>query len=443
MRAIAPALMIVALCTTSVLGQERPSPFDPAFLRIDDFVANEMNRSGTPGVALALTTGDALLRVSTYGYRDVKNAIPVGAETLFQIGSISKAFTSIALLRLRDEGQFDVHRPVVEYLPWLGINRYLEPVTAHHLLTHTAGLPRDADLGLVGLLRTFRPEYAPGDRSVYSNVGYQILGYLLEDLTGQAYGDAIRKLVFGPLGIVASAPVITYDTRTRAAIGYVRPQDRPEATLMEAPWFEYRLGDGSIAAAAEDVATFLRMLLNRGDAPTGRVISDESFSMFAQKTVPAHGPDDGLYSGYGIAVQSTEGPTLLWHQGGMPGFTSMLMGDITNGLGVVVLTNGPGDTSRRVAEFALSALRDAMPVEEPRASKHSNEGVRQRKEVTDVRDQWAPDQLTRTSMTTGAPFLEERGPAPSYVASLDTDRRALLARTLEGTLRRAPAARCL
>jgi D-alanyl-D-alanine carboxypeptidase len=365
MRAIAPALMIVAFCTTSVLGQERPSPFDPAFLRIDDFVANEMYRSGTPGVALALTNRNALLRVSTYGYRDVKNAIPVGAETLFQIGSISKAFTSIALLRLRDEGQFDVHRAVVEYLPWLGINRYLEPVTAHHLLTHTAGLPRDGDLlGLVELLRNFRPEHEPGDRSVYSNVGYQILGYLLEDLTGQAYGEAIRRLVFEPLGVVASDPVITYDTRTRAAIGYVRPQDRPEAALMEAPWFEYRLGDGSIAATAEDVATFLRMLLNRGHAPTGRVISDESFSMLAQMTVPAHGPDDGLYSGYGIAVQSTEGLTLLWHRGGMPGYTSMLIGDITNGLGVVVLTNGPGDTSRRVAEFALSALRDAMPVQD-------------------------------------------------------------------------------
>ncbi|MGH9339502.1 MAG: serine hydrolase domain-containing protein, partial [Acidobacteriota bacterium] len=324
----------------------------------------------TPGLALALTSRTGPLRVSTYGYRDVEEGTPVTSETLFQIGSISKTFTAIALLRLHEDGRLDLHSPIVEYLPWLRINPHLSRITAHHLLTHTSGLPRDGDLlGLPEMLRNWRAEYEPGVRSIYSNVGYQLLGYVLEQLTGLEYGAAIQNLVFQPLGFVASEPVITYGIRTRAASGYLRfTDDSGKPEFVRAPWFEYRLGDGSIAATPEDLATFVQMLLNRGGMPSNRLISDETFSKFAQKTVPAHGPHDGLYSGYGIAVQNQDDRTILWHAGGMPGFTSMLMGDMTTGLGVVVLANGPGDTSRHVADFALSTLRLALQEQDVRRS---------------------------------------------------------------------------
>lgn len=358
-------LLATALTATSAVQPahaepQAPRKLDAALASIDDFVAKEMKRAGMPGVALALTCRTGPLRVSTHGYRDVETAAPVTRETLFQIGSISKTFTAIALLRLHDEGRLDLQRPVVAYLSWLRINPHLSRVTTHHLLTHTAGLPRDSALGLPNMLTDWKAELEPGIQSSYSNVGYQLLGYLLEHLTGLEYGAAIRSLVFEPLGLKDSEPVITYAMRSRAASGYLKVDgDSAASESVRAPWFEYRLGDGSIAATPEDLATFVRMLLNRGGMPSGRLISDDTFSMFAQKTVLAHAPHEGLYSGYGIAVENQDDRTILWHQGGMPGFTAMLMVDMTSGIGAVVLTNGHGDASRQVAEFALSALRIA------------------------------------------------------------------------------------
>src|SRR5262245_51652214 len=86
--------------------------------QLDEFNARHMRETGAPGLTLALANKDGLIRVSTYGFADTKAGLRVAPETMFEIGSISKSFVSLALMQLKDEGKLDLNKPIVEYLPW-------------------------------------------------------------------------------------------------------------------------------------------------------------------------------------------------------------------------------------------------------------------------------------------------------------------------------------
>ncbi len=367
-RRIGKVLLLALLpwCALPVPAQESGAVrLAQAWQRIDAYIRQQMSNSRTPGLALAVTSREGLLHLATFGYADRKARRPVTPETLFQIGSISKSFTAIALLQLREEGKLELDAPLTKYWPWFSVQSQHPPFTVHHLLMHTSGLPRDRDdipssPFSAWAVRERTTGSPPGQHWAYSNVGYQILGYLLEHLDGSDYATIIRKRIFAPLGMKQSVPVIAFASRARMAVGYQTAyDDRPahrSHPLVEAPWFEYGAGDGSIAATPAELAAYLRMILNRGAAPAGRVLSDEGFQLFTQRTVEV--PGRGWY-GYGISIREEQGRTLLSHAGGMVGYSSMMLGDVTTGIGAVVFVNGPGNPGQ-VAEFVLNCVRAAL-----------------------------------------------------------------------------------
>ncbi len=324
-----------------------------------------MRASAAPGLALAVTERDRLVHVAAYGYADVAAQKPVTPDTLFEIGSIGKSFTAIALLQLHEAGRLDLHAPVTHYLPWFHVPSSFEPITVHHLLSHTAGIIMGSEFSgearyAVWALRHTQAAAPPGTFFHYSNVGYKALGLALEALTGQSYGEIIQERVLAPLEMAASVPAITHDTRRRMAVGY-EPlyDDRPAHSacpLAPATWLETATADGSIAATAADLAAYLRMLLNRGQGPRGRLLSEESFRRL---TRPVIAPDDGAHGefyAYGLTVGQREGHMCIGHSGGMVGYYSAMLGDVDAGLGVVVLVNGPGEPMQ-LAESLLLLLR--------------------------------------------------------------------------------------
>lgn len=366
MRTVA-SLPLVLLCVGAApaIVRERPAvPLDAAWERLDAFVAQRMSQDGTPGLALALTDREGLLRAKTYGLASLEARTPLAPDRLFEIGSISKSFTAVALLQLRDEGKFDPQAPIVKYLPWFRIDSKYAPITGHHLMSHTGGLPRDRDdipssLFQAAALAERSTGGAPGAHYAYSNIGYQVLGYLLEAVAKQPYAEIIRKRLFEPLEMTGSEAAITHDLRRRLAVGYEPLYDdrptHPGQPLVPGTWVEYGAGDGSISATAGDLAAYLRMLLNRGAGPRGRILSTQSFELLIQRAVKT---GEGEHYGYGLAVRDAEGHTVIGHSGGMIGYSSHIVGDLDDGLGVVVLVNGPGDPER-VAEFGLKTLRAA------------------------------------------------------------------------------------
>jgi CubicO group peptidase (beta-lactamase class C family) len=314
----------------------------PVFARLDEFVTRHMRETGAPGMTLALANRDGLIRVSTYGYADTKAGLRVVPETMFEIGSISKSFVGLALMQLRDEGKLDLNKPIVEYLPWLKINSRFAAITTHHILTHTAGLP-GAPLLLDALLGELWTAYEPGKRFLYSNTGYNILGFLIEAIDKRPFADAMRARMLTPLAMSASAPIITTDIRKLMAIGYEPLQEgKPYSAhepLAEAQWVEVDIAAGSVASTPADMAKYMRMLLNRGALPKGRLISEESFALFTKPAIDSPYRGEPASYGYGLWVSDIGGHTRLRHTGGMVAFSSSIDVDVTGNIGAFASVN--------------------------------------------------------------------------------------------------------
>ena len=345
-----------------------------AFEEIDRYIERRMGEVNMPGMVLAVTDREKLLRVASFGYADLAAGKPIEAGLMFEIGSIGKSFTNVALMQLRDEGRLDLQAPVSRYLPWFEVQSDYGPITAHHLMTHTSGLVSGTDIGPHGLyeswaLRDSQTGAPPGGYFRYSNVGYKTLGFLLEEVDGRPYQDAIQARVLDPLGMRNSHPVIGYETRKRAAVGYRRfYDDRPEHKahgLVPALWTEYGVGDGCQAATAGDMCIYLRMLMNRGSGPAGRVMSEESFDLMSQRAIATQ-QWGGAWYGYGLTSADVEGHVYLGHGGSTTGFVAAMIADLDDGIGVVVLINGIAESYGAVpmALHSLGILRAGLRQQE-------------------------------------------------------------------------------
>ena len=354
-----------------VLGEVTKAPqptdrFEAAYQRLDEYITRHMSEVGAPGMTLALADRNGLLRSSQYGFADVKAGARVSPQTLFEIGSISKSFVAMAVLQLAEEGKLDLNKPVTNYLPWLKIESKYAPFTTHHLLSHTSGLS-----GVPLLMRvaatTLRVGFEPGSRWVYSNIGYVLLGFLLEAIDKKPFATVMRQRVLSPLGMNSSAPVISNEIRERVAVGYGPLQpDRPfpvGGKLGEAPWLEVPEAAGSIAATASDMGYYLQMLLNHGMGVKGRVLSEKTFALFTRPVIKsAFRGEDASYA-YGLWVSDTNGHTLLRHTGGMVAFSSAMFADVTEGFAAFASVNAArlpgGYRPVAVIRYALALLSAA------------------------------------------------------------------------------------
>lgn len=338
---------------------------DAVFSSLDQYVARHMTEAGAPGLTLALANRDGVVRISTYGLADTKTGARVTPDTMFQIGSISKSFVGLALLQQKEEGKLDLNKPIVDYLPWLKIRSQFEPLTTHHLLSHTAGLP-GAPLLLDALLAELWTSYAPGNKFLYSNTGYNILGFIIEAIDKRPFAESVTTRLLKPLGMSASSAVITNDLRRRTAIGYVPLKtDRPfpyRGPLAESSWIEMDMAAGSIVSTPGDMAKYIQMLLNRGALPKGRLISEQSFGLFTRGVAKApYRGEDASYS-YGLFVSEINGHQRLRHTGGMVAFSSSLDADVTSGVGAFASVNANLRGYRPVAvtKYAVELLNASL-----------------------------------------------------------------------------------
>ena len=352
------------------MSSERDTSLSPVLDHIDRQIRAWMAPRVTPGIALAITDRDGLLATRNYGYADLAAGAPVTPETWFQHGSIGKSFSAIVALQLVEEGVLDLQAPVTRYLPWFAVGGGHEPITLHHLLTHTSGLPAGTDFSPdqrfeIWALREVEAA-APGSRMRYSNVGYRVLGLVLEAVTGQSYAEMVTRRILQRLGMHDTSAVIDNAMRQRQAVAYIeyfndRPW-RPEHGFAPAPWFETNSADGCLAGTAADLATYLRMLLNGGVGPQGMILSSESF---ATLTAPHARARWGTY-GYGLIVGERHGREFIGHEGGMVGFIAAMFGDVPSGFGVVMFTNSTQDLEG-IASFVLETLvaaREGGPLPE-------------------------------------------------------------------------------
>src|ERR1700759_1882735 len=330
--------------------------------KLDAFTTAYMKAMNAPGMTQALTDKTATIRTASYGYANVDLKSPVSPDQLFQIGSITKSFTALIMLQLRDEGKVDLHRPVLEYLPWLPVNMPYGPITAHHLLTHSSGLPDASAIFQSDPAARHVQGFAPGAHFHYCNLGFGILGQLIEKLDGRPWYQCLQARILTPLGMKDTAAVITIESSARSATGYQPFFDDQvyarEGRLTARPPEVFDSPAGSVASPAADMACYLRTLLNQGQGPGGRIVAEDGFRLMSTPYIQATEFSPTASYGYGIAVDVLNGHRILRHTGGMNCFPSSLHVDVDGGVAAFASINAmQGYRPTAITQYAVELMR--------------------------------------------------------------------------------------
>jgi len=337
----------------------------------------------TPGVSVAIVRKDGPEWVGGVGVADVAANRPVTPETLFRIGSTSKAFASMSILLLADQGKLSLDDPVKKLVPEIWFENKWEatdPVRVVNLLEHTTGwddmhlreYAKDAPgMSLRGGLdydhhsRTSR--WMPGTRMAYCNSGPAVAGYIVEKLTGQRFEDFVTQNLFLPIGMKAAT--------------YFQPADPKTTTVLyhsdgKTPYSYWNIllrPAGSINASAQDMAAYVQFYLNRGVVNGAAVVAAANIDRMEspQSTWAAK---EGLKAGYGLSDYWSfhDGFVYHGHNGGVEGGLTDMSYMPEFGVGYFYSINsGSGDAFERVGKAIRAYITNKLPkpvVPEPAAT---------------------------------------------------------------------------
>ena len=317
----------------------------PAKEKIADAIFGEATEGDAPGVAVLIAKDGEILYERGFGFADLEARIPVTPDTKFRIGSITKQFTAAAILKLQEDGLLRVHDPLSKFIPDYPRG---DKVTIHHLLTHTSGIHSytstsefyrtvSEDVKPEDLIESFKGhpfDFDPGEEWLYNNSGYFLLGYIVEKVSGESFGEYLKRHFFDSLGM-ENTGVHSWDLPLEyEAVGYSYEDGKIEKALK---WDMSRAGGaGALYSTAGDLYRWNEAVFN------GRVLSESSLkaaftpvTLHDGSTANAIG---GKY-GYGWMISEVRGLKEIQHGGGFDGFNAYLTRYPEQKVTIVVLTN--------------------------------------------------------------------------------------------------------
>jgi CubicO group peptidase (beta-lactamase class C family) len=338
---------------------------------LDAAVEQVMKDWKVPGIAVAIVKDGKVVHAQGYGHRDVKQGLKVTPDTLFAIGSCSKAFTAAALGILVDEKKLEWDKPVRNYLPELMLadGYATEHIRPRDLVSHQSGLPRH-DLVWYGSplsrkelferLRYLEPSAPLHAKYQYNNLMYMTAGVLVERVSGLAWEEFVRARILDPLGMKNSTFSVT---ASQKAADYSLPYGEEKSEIKEIPFRNIdAIGPaGSINSSVNEMTNWLFLQLNKGKRADKQVISEKNLLETQTPQIVSGGDlryDESFYVSYGMGwgVYVYRGRPILRHGGGIDGFTSSVTVLPKDGIGIVVLTNSSSPASGLISNIALDRL---------------------------------------------------------------------------------------
>ncbi len=330
---------------------------------VDDLLSAEIRKRHLPCLSLAVVRDGQLIKTAAYGLADLELDVRATPKTVFQIQSITKTFTSAAILLLADEGKLSLDDPIAKHLE--GTPDSWKDVTIRHLLTHTSGIKDFINEATASLRLDVTEEevlrataarplnFPTGERYAYSNTNYHLLAMVIRKLTGKWYGDFLRERIFSPLGMADTRPVSLSDIIPNRASGYFwTGQAYRKGDYVAESILSY--GGGGILSTAPDMALWAQAMMS------GKLLKPEAI---AQAWTAAR-LNDGKMATYGLGwgIGRVEGHREINHAGGhATGFTSFLGIYPEDHLAIVVLLNcggaNPGRIAHRVAGIYIPELK--------------------------------------------------------------------------------------
>jgi CubicO group peptidase (beta-lactamase class C family) len=403
-----------------------------AFPEVERLFTAWVKQRHMPGAVLGILIDGDLAWVKTAGVRELDTRAPVTPDTVFRIASMTKSFTALAILKLRDEGKLSLDDPIARYVPAAAELPYptkdSPALTIRHLLTHSEGFPEDNPWGDQQLARSEETMHAwiragipfsnaPGLAYEYSNFGFAILGQVVARASGKQYEDFMVKQILEPLGLSASTFEASKVPNDRKALGY-RWEDN---TWKNEP----ALGHGAFGAmgglwtSARDLARYVAFLVSAfppRDDPEKGPVQRSSVREMQQvgRTQPASALrrtvdaplelNVGAY-GYGLGVsQSCRFGVSIAHGGGLPGYGSLMRWLPEYGVGLIAMGNLTYASFGELFNDALAALQGTGGLQ-PRLVVPSPALVSAQKEVSQLVTQW--DDALAARIAADNLFLDE------------------------------------
>ncbi len=294
-----------------------------------------LEKGNLAGASVAIYATDSIEFVKQYGLANISENVSVHTETLFQIGSVGKIFTAIAVMQLAEKGELDLDTDIQEYL---GNNllidpSFIQPITLSHLLSHSAGLNERVigygarskeDIQPLGEhLRHLLPTryIEPGLEISYSNYGYALAGYLVEIASGQSFTDYISTNILKPLGMNHShynMPGNNFDSGTTAT-GYSLDSGGPKALDT---FFRNPIPAGGLYSTAGDMLKFMKLFVGN-DSLRNSLVNQHSIQEMYKQVISNHSSLNGY--GIGFEIQNFNGINAVSKGGKIPGFNSVMI----------------------------------------------------------------------------------------------------------------------
>ena len=376
-------LLICAVTTSHAQDQYPPARFtDPervaklehAFPEIDAIYANYVATKHIPGMVWGIVIDGRLVHVGTAGVRDLATSGPITPHTAFRIASMTKSFTALAILKLRDEGKLSLEDPVSRWIPQFAHielpTRDSAPLRVRQLLSHSSGLPEDnpwgdqqlaaTDADLTRWLDHGLPfSTPPGTRYEYSNYAFGLLGRIVTRASGMPYEDYVRTHILAPLHMTATTFRYADVPTSERAVGYrLLPGGGYD---VEPPLAQGAFGAaGGLLTTADDLAKYIAFHLSAWparDDPESGPVRRSSVREMSQLWTPANltarhdsGLTTAVQSGYGLGLRIASDcrfEKIVSHGGGLPGFGSYMAWLPDYGVGI----------------FAMATLTYSGPVE--------------------------------------------------------------------------------
>lgn len=330
--------------------------------RIDSLIQTEFNEKYGPGGAFLIANKGKVIYQKAFGKANLELDVNLTPESVFQIGSMTKQFTAIAVLMLEEQGKLNVNEPISKYIPDYPLG---EKITIHHLLTHTSGIKDFTKMKslreiaqkemspkmMVDFFKNEPVDFAPGEKFDYNNSGYVVLGYIIELVSGETYEDFVKKYIFEKVGMSQSYYASDRQVISKRAYGYHKKEHGfVNKTIIS---FSVPFSSGSLMSSLGDMLKW-QNALNKN-----LLLSAENTKKAFSKYKLNSG--EKFTYGYGWHIKDLNGTPSREHGGSVFGFKSMGVYIPNEDIYVIGFSNcdchSPTQITRDIAVLALEKYK--------------------------------------------------------------------------------------
>lgn len=336
---------------------------------LEKVITDELKSTNTPGCSIAIVRGDRVILAKGYGSSNVETGVPVAPEMLFRIGSTTKMYTTYALAALAQEGKLKLDEPIGSYVK--GLSPKLSQVTAHQLMSHSAGIRDDApafgthdEAMLATTVRGWTDDYLftdPGKVMSYSNPGLTLAGFVVQEVGGKPYADVISERLLKPLGMTSTTFRPTEAMTRPLSQGHNAPPN--SKAVVQRPFADNAAywPAGFLFSNVLDLARFAVAFMNDGMIDGKQVLDPVVLKKLATGYVDAPSfPGGGKYA-YGLMVHDFRGVHVVEHGGAINGFGCLFKMVPDKKFAVIILANKSGQSMEKSADKAMELMLPLAP----------------------------------------------------------------------------------